>query len=303
MKIKLILVIPLILISIFCHAQGNSLSLADTSYFKGEWQKAISYYKKALGDTSTSALLWQRLAYSNYMSKSYDDALLFYNKSLSFKPNPVLTGIIYSNILNIYETQKKPKEAIVFLKQAAQNGFSNLPLVDTAAFLQAYRNEEDFKGLVEKITLNAYPCLSQPHGKDFDFWIGEWDVYIAGTNNLIGKSKITKVNGGCVILENWTSLVSPQTGISMNFIDPATGKWTQDYSGSGGGRTLYTDGEYKDSAMHFNYVGTFNNASFPGHFIFYNEGENQVRQFNDFSTDGGKTFVTAYDYTYKRRKK
>jgi tetratricopeptide (TPR) repeat protein len=302
MKSKFLLIVSMLLISVICKSQGNALSLADTSYFKGEWQKAISYYKKALADTSTSALLWQRLAYSNYMSKNYDDALMFYKKSLSFKPNPVLSGIIYSNILNIYEAQNKPGEAIDFLKQAADKGFNNLALVDTAAFLSSFKNDENFKSVENKIRLNAYPCLSQPHGNDFDFWIGEWDVYITGTNNLIGKSKITKVNGGCVILENWTSLVSPQTGVSMNFIDPVSGKWMQDYAGSGGGRQLYTDGEYTDSAMRFVYEGTFNNSTFPGHFIFYNEGPDKVRQYNDYSKDDGKTFITAYDYTYRRRK-
>jgi hypothetical protein len=90
--------------------------------------------------------------------------------------------------------------------------------------------------------------------------------------------------------------------MSMNFIDAKTGKWMQDYAGSGGGRQLYTDGEYTDSAMRFVYEGTFNNSTFPGHFIFYNEGPDKVRQYNDYSKDDGKTFITAYDYTYRRRK-
>jgi len=37
-----------------------------------------------------------------------------------------------------------------------------------------------------------------------------------------------------------------------------------------------------------------------GRFIFYNEGPNQVRQFNEQSSDGGKTWTTSYDLTYKR---
>ena len=118
----------------------------------------------------------------------------------------------------------------------------------------------------------------------------------------MGKSVITKVNGGCTIVENWTSLISPQTGISINFVDAQTGKWMQDYVGSGGGRQLYINGEYNDSAMRFTYEGVFINAPHPGHFMFYNEGANRVRQLQDYSNDGGKTFVTGYDYTYIRRK-
>ena len=39
-----------------------------------------------------------------------------------------------------------------------------------------------------------------------------------------------------------------------------------------------------------------------GRFIFYNEGPNQVRQFNETSANGGKTWTTSYDFTYIRKK-
>jgi hypothetical protein len=42
MKSKFLLIVSMFLISVICKSQGNALSLADTSYFKGEWQKAIS---------------------------------------------------------------------------------------------------------------------------------------------------------------------------------------------------------------------------------------------------------------------
>jgi hypothetical protein len=39
-----------------------------------------------------------------------------------------------------------------------------------------------------------------------------------------------------------------------------------------------------------------------GRFIFFNEGPDQVRQFNEVSSDGGKTWTTLYDFVYKRKK-
>lgn len=39
-----------------------------------------------------------------------------------------------------------------------------------------------------------------------------------------------------------------------------------------------------------------------GRFIFYNEKTGQVRQFNETSSDGGKSWTTSYDYTYVLKK-
>lgn len=302
MKIKIIVSYCFIILGVTAKSQINSLSLADSLYFKGDFQHAIPIYKNVLSDTSTSALLWQRLAYSNLNANNYDDALSAYKKSLSLKPNPVLKNIIYTNVLIIYNKQHKPNDALELLKQGADSGFSNFALIDTASVFQELKNNNDYILVFNKIRSNAYPCLSQPHGNDFDFWIGEWDVYVTGTSNLVGKSVITKTNGGCVILENWTSLVSPVTGISLNFIDPETKQWTQDYSGSDGSRQLFVDGNYTDSAMRFTYESKFNDTLYPGHFIFYKQGEDQVRQYQDYTTDGNKTTITLYDLTYKRRK-
>ena len=302
MKNKIIITGLLLMICACANSQGKAFVKADSLYFGKAYKEAAMAYKTALPDSSTNAILWQRLAYAQYMSGDLNNALKNYKKSLDNKPNPVLSGIVYTNMFNIFEAQNKPGDAILFLKQAADKGFNNLQLIDTLQVFAAYKNENVFKEAREKVIANAYPCLSMPHGKDFDFWIGEWDVYITGTSTLIGRSSITKVNGGCVVMENWTSLVSPQTGISLNFIDPVSRNWMQDYSGSGGSRQLYIGGEYKDTAMRFVYEGVYNNASYPGHFIFYNEGPDRVRQFQDYSSDGGKTFTTGYDYTYIRRK-
>jgi hypothetical protein len=151
----------------------------------------------------------------------------------------------------------------------------------------------------------AFPCLKDAHARQFDFWLGEWDVYNRGTTTLVGKSKIESASGGCMVLENWTALSGPpHNGKSMNFVDPETGKWMQVWVGSSGitnlNITRFYDGEYKDGAMRFVFDRTIQGKKIVGRFIFYNESPNQVRQFNEQSIDGGKTWSTNYDFTYKR---
>jgi hypothetical protein len=38
-------------------------------------------------------------------------------------------------------------------------------------------------------------------------------------------------------------------------------------------------------------------------FRFFNQGENHVRQFQEYSMDDGKVWNVSYDLTYKRKKK
>ena len=107
-----------------------------------------------------------------------------------------------------------------------------------------------------------------------------------------------------MILENWTSAGSSFSGKSMNFVDPVTNKWKQIWVGSNGiNASEFTNGEYRDGAMRFECDST--NAQGMKtliHFYFFNQTPDQMRQFHETSTDGGKTWVTTYDFTYKRVK-
>jgi len=121
---------------------------------------------------------------------------------------------------------------------------------------------------------------------------------------LAGHSIIQRVSGGCMILENWTSANTPYAGKSMNFVDAATHKWQQVWVGSeGSGQHVFVNGEYRDGAMRFDFEQANPQGKKQiGRFIFYNQGPNQVRQFNETSDDNGTTWTTVYDFTYKRKK-
>ena len=145
------------------------------------------------------------------------------------------------------------------------------------------------------------PCSAEPHSHDFDFWIGEWDVYQTGTQTLVGHSVVQSISGGCAILENWTA-TQGNTGKSINYYNPLTSKWEQDWIGSGGGPQRYLNGEYKDNVMHFTYESMANGKKVTGNFKFYNMGKDTVRQYQDVNNDDGKTVTVSYDLTYVRKK-
>lgn len=69
------------------------------------------------------------------------------------------------------------------------------------------------------------PCATGPH-RDFDFWVGEWDV----TNNATGQegstNRVENLLDGCLIAENWTA-ANGNRGRSLNSYDADAGMWRQ----------------------------------------------------------------------------
>ena len=152
--------------------------------------------------------------------------------------------------------------------------------------------------------VNAFaqqPCSAEPRTHDFDFWIGDWNVYPTGGKTLVGYSSVQSISGDCAILENWTSSKG-QTGKSINYYDPSTSKWEQDWVGSGGGVQHYLNGEYKDGAMNFTYETVdAKGQKVTGNFRFYHIGKDTVRQYQDVNNADGKTVTVSYDLTYVRK--
>jgi hypothetical protein len=154
---------------------------------------------------------------------------------------------------------------------------------------------------------DAFPCMRDKKLREFDFWLGDWNVYKNGTDIMVGESKIELASGGCMVLENWTAKgPAPHNGKSMNYVNPATGRWEQLWIGSGGinvnNPQKFVNGEYSDNALRFTFEQVSpTGAKQIGRFIFFNIGPNEVRQFNEVSNDNGKTWTTVYDFTYKRK--
>jgi hypothetical protein len=144
-------------------------------------------------------------------------------------------------------------------------------------------------------------CMSIPQAREFDFWIGDWDAYVTGTTTLAGYSRIEMASGGCMILENWTSVGQPFSGKSINFVDPATHKWKQVWVGSNGlNVSEFLNGVYTDGAMRFEFEEKQpDGKGRQVKFHFYNVSDSEVRQVHQTSVDGNE-WVTTYDFTYKR---
>jgi hypothetical protein len=131
--------------------------------------------------------------------------------------------------------------------------------------------------------------------RQFDFWLGEWDVYGAGGRKA-GHNVITAAEGDCVIIENWTA-ASGNTGTSLNFYDRADRKWHQSWM-ERGGVALRLSGEFSDGHMRLQTEPTTGPARAINRITWTPASDGSVRQYWDTSMDRGKTWQTAFDGTY-----
>jgi hypothetical protein len=147
------------------------------------------------------------------------------------------------------------------------------------------------------------PCADTAHAA-FDFWLGEWDVYPNGSDKLVAHSKIEKLYGGCAVRENWMPLQGTGGG-SLNSIDPATGRWHQEWVGSAPGRVDFDGGLVGREMVltgYSPYAG--GGAGKPGlvRIVYTPYADGSVRQHGLASLDQGLTWHDSYDFIYRPHK-
>ncbi|HWA32746.1 MAG TPA: tetratricopeptide repeat protein, partial [Cyclobacteriaceae bacterium] len=281
--------------------QVDSIQLrkADSLYFSSHWKAASHLYSKITKQTS-DAMLLQRLAFCHQMLHQFKEAEEYYRQSLTNHPQPFLKTYTTFRLAQTFALDHKKDSALRRLHSLADTGFLSFQAIDTASAFKLIASAEEIKAVRDKIFANAYPCSANAKYRQFDFWEGTWDVYLTGTPTLVGKSKIEKADGGCDILEDFTSTNLPYSGHSISYYNPNTDGWEQVYVGSsGGGQQNYFGGAFVDGAMRFKFKNPVLKTE--GRFLFFKIGPDEVRQMIEISYDGGKTHSIGYDYTYKRR--
>jgi hypothetical protein len=137
-------------------------------------------------------------------------------------------------------------------------------------------------------------CTAPEH-RQFDFWIGEWDVVAQGTT--AGRNRISADLKGCVIVENWTAKGGGR-GSSLNFYDRITRVWYQSWIDEQGGALLLKGG-LRDGRMVLQSEPVPNpKGDSTVQRITWTPEENGLRQLWESSADGGKTWKSVFDGKY-----
>jgi hypothetical protein len=144
---------------------------------------------------------------------------------------------------------------------------------------------------------NAAGC-SAPEHRQFDFWIGDWEVQ-AAAGGIAGTNVITPMLNGCVLHEQWTGN-GGTIGESFNIYDRRSGTWHQTWVDSGG-TLLRIDGGLEDGAMVLRGELSGPDGSVQQHRVTWTPNDDgSVRQHWEASADG-EQWNTLFDGMYRKK--
>lgn len=152
------------------------------------------------------------------------------------------------------------------------------------------------------LLLMSVALMAQPERKtDFDFWVGQWDVYKYGTDTIAGHSIIEIIMGGQVIRETYHAANSPYEGNSLNKYNYRLNRWEQYYvdnsgvtlhiTGQGGGGQMILENEEKTGDQVVN-----------NRITWIKENNGDLRQKWDQTYNECESWVIVFDGSYRPKK-
>ncbi len=143
-------------------------------------------------------------------------------------------------------------------------------------------------------------CEDEARYRVFDFWIGDWDVYAdEDRTQKVGRNVITKEMDGCFLRELWTSANGIQ-GESINYLDPQSGTWKQNWVSQIGGVVRY-EGTFSDGAMRMEGVSIAPDGTAEEAQVVWTPIEGGVKHTIRHRKEGGDwyAYFTGYYYPHK----
>ncbi len=260
-----------------------------------DWANAVKAYTSIAEREPQNARAWNLLGIALSHQGEAERSLTAFQRAAELGNSEAMY-----NLACAYAKLKDKDRAFIWLDKAAQNGFQQFEVLAKDEDLTALRDDARFQAVTRKVKGNAQPCSVLPEARQFDFWIGEWEVRDP-QGQLAGNSSVQLILGECVIFENWTPTAGA-SGKSFNVFNKATGKWQQTWVDSRGAVMELRNGEYKDNRLTFyDEKATVSDKPAINRLTFVNLSPERVRQLGESSTDGGKTWATTFDLTYLRK--
>jgi len=150
-------------------------------------------------------------------------------------------------------------------------------------------------------TPQAPPC-ADPARRQFDFWVGNWDVTGPKGEQVIGRSRVESRLGDCVVHEHWFGK-GGAIGESFNIYNADTAQWEQFWVASTGNR-LYLHGGLVGASMVLegqrDKADPKTGIAVRDRITYTPNADGTVRQLWEISTDDGKAWVASFDGLYHK---
>jgi len=270
---------------------------ADSLFQAGDWAGAADAYAQQTAKSPEDARAWFQLAVSARQAQRYSTARNALARAEAVGFAPVRISIERARLSVLSEDDDR---AVEQLQAVASSGFTAVGVITGDPLLGTLEGHAVYDTIVAEMSIKAFPCEHDELFAAFDFWVGEWDVHVAG-GTFAGRNLIERAQRGCLLIENWRS-ASGGTGTSINYVDKITGEWVQIWNDASGGQINIRGGMTDDGML---LVGTIHDvaggttAPFRGLWTPLPDG--RVRQFFEQSSDDGDTWAPWFEGFYTRK--
>ncbi|HVT39766.1 MAG TPA: hypothetical protein VHE78_12015, partial [Gemmatimonadaceae bacterium] len=281
---------------------AEALQRANALFAQSDWKGALDAYTALSQQYPTHALSRFRIGVSLVGLGKFaeGEASLREGERLGMAP-----AYAAYRLAQALAEQHKSDAAIAELERAAAAQAQVAPAALAAdPHLASLTRHAKWQAVLEAFDAVVRPCMYDARAREFDFWVGDWDVRPTGTAPVgpAARNTVTIDDNGCVVTEHWVA-PSGSEGQSFNLFDRSIGKWRQTWVDNSGGQHDYRGG-IKDGNMV--YVGDTPAPNgqlgrVPTRLTFFHVSADSVRQFSEQSADSGKTWAVAYDLMYVRR--
>jgi hypothetical protein len=148
------------------------------------------------------------------------------------------------------------------------------------------------------------PC-TEAQQKQFDFWLGEWDLTWPGQNKgeiAHGRNLVKRIMDNCVVQENFSGENSaPLRGMSVSMLDASSNKWKQTWVDNQGGYLDFV-GEFTGGQMILAREGIRpDGTKILQRMVFKNITRDEFDWSWEASKDGGRNWTVQWPIHYKRK--
>lgn len=210
---------------------AQELPVADPgslAFEEGRWEDVITEYRSILAASPEDRMSRLRIAQAERELGRHEAALATLAEAMVLNaPEAMIELERARNLLAL----GRREDALEALEIADHAGLRALNLLEESADLGALESEQRFKDVQQSVRTRVYPCESIPQARQFDFWLGRWEVR-QPDGTLVGYNNITRRDGGCTIHEQWEG-VAGSSGTSLSFYVPSREQWRQVWVGSG----------------------------------------------------------------------
>ena len=141
------------------------------------------------------------------------------------------------------------------------------------------------------------PRCSASEYRQFDFWLGDWDVFDAGDSKPSMRIKVEKILDSCALRESYKD-VNGMVGESLNIYDASRKVWHQTWV-TNRGALLVLEGGMENGRMALRATETTKDGLVQWRAFWIPQGA-EVRETAETSSDGGKTWKPKFDIIFRK---